>query len=266
MMRDGLLTYQTLQDAARFDIKDAAERIFALDCYAGEGDVEAGNSDLYVFLLSQFGANGVFLIYNGRDVAYSLIYPIAREESGFGVEEGLLEGRNRIGGWKTMLKYVNESISTAYSINDVWHLYDYAVKSRPLHELNSGAEDPLRKIGLGRLVLRMGNDVSLDNNDISIGFIDDTKGEKHLTSLLASTKSGELLGKQSPVSHDGDHTSILCLFSKSVNFYLKDESMVVEQPKSLNDFAENVRKVTNSEKAFVYFDRSKKKFLVLTKK
>jgi len=192
----GDLQLERVQIAAENNLEQTVELAYDLDCTDDEPEVQPETTDDMSYLISKDGlaADGVLLFHQGEGIGVSLSYPIKNEKRP-GLPQVYSDIRERAQ-WGKAAEYLSRVFGTNIGEDDLHHLYTYAV-----------AEDEFRCHGLGRLIMRYTLDNIVPYDRVSLGFIDSR--DEHAASMIATMKSGRVIGKEVNPSPDGTHSSFL---------------------------------------------------------
>lgn len=209
----GEIWFERISDVFAKDPDGVSQRLNNLDCYMDDPDVEeVGVEDSVYLLLSRgLAGDGIIMSDEKGDIGYCLIYPVSRELNG-NLPKAYKKTRER-SNWNKIAEYLTEMGHQNIQITekDLFHHYDYAIKRRNM-----------RRCGLGRLVLRYTLDKCLPDGCVAVGFID---FRSHGDSLVAATKAGCILGREVNPSPDGNHPSVLEIFSKKISYRFTGEEI-----------------------------------------
>jgi hypothetical protein len=215
----GFYSFERIGESAYKDPTGTADRIMNLDCYGkdkAKSAVETESKKDTFYMLTDLKGDGLILKAGTgkrkKDIGYALFYPVANEVA-LDAEGKLPEyfaGACKRADWAGKASYLSGLVKGNDKItpSDLYHFYDYAIKP-----------EGSRRNGLGRLVTKYSSDMLFDGSDglqASLGFIDSSVDSLHADSMIASMKSGRLLGKRCKVSPDGNHESVMSVYSPSV--------------------------------------------------
>ncbi|MEK6959208.1 MAG: hypothetical protein AABW59_04140 [archaeon] len=253
LLANGGLAFERIGECAKGNLSMTAKRILALDCYKDDFNVQLETPECIDYLISKDGlvGDGFFLMHNGADIGYCLVYPVKNERRK-DLPADYSEVRRRAN-WGDISRYLSSALDAeGLGENNLYHHYDYAIK--PLH---------MRGCGFGRLVLRYTLDLCLPKNCLSVGFVD---YERHSASLTSASKAGCLMGQNVFPSPDGFHPSFLELYSKKMDItFLGEEIAYAHKKDSFDLLPKAIHAVVDAEpkKKLVGFNHALKRFEIV---